>query len=500
MGDNIAERKIRVFAFVPKNYVLYYEPLFWGKGKVLKEGFHVTLLGFTRAINMEDSLINFPEQKINAEGNVDIILNTEITYRVNGGSRPNDADAIEYLSLNLKEIQKQKIDEINKKIEKLEKQIKKLDKSVINSESKEKRRAFWENRIDYYQDEIDKINSENTISKREWKYNHPVEKYLKVRNNIVKEQDHLLDSEGIIEGIIKNVILSHLGDAPLDIFKNLSNPTGIEQYCKENNIDNEKIEYFKSLNEKIIEEISNNLAEFGLKLTKFVIMDANYTKDVNEEINKQKQATIKLGTAKIEAETKKVEAEGKAAAYKIEKDAETDIYKDRMQVFDGKNYKDVMAFTSPENMPRVTEKNVNLNGFGSPTIDDLTKSVVSAIASKMAQNNNSTTNANSQVNQNEEMFTDGPTVNEEQAQNDNSTSEYEDANPNKDIFTDGQTVNEEQTQNDNSTTNVTEGQTQNDEQEIESVPFTWEGTSTIEEVDDEEKNNDDDDQPKVKKI
>ena len=513
MKDNLAIRKWRLFTFVPKNYVLYAEPIIGGKGRVKANGLRLSPFSLTRAIDMQDQFINFKQQKINAEGNTDVILDLAVNYRVDGGARHDDADAASVFDGYDYEQEEDLSDEPIS----FGKVIKTIDKP--------RRRLFaYTHKVGY------------------WQTNHPIEKYLKARPNIVKEKNGLEKNEGILESIVMDAIRSNLSEAPFEVLKNLSNPDAIEKYC-DKKCDEEialldpdsatyeadkneimqkyaakKVEY-TGLNEKVQKDVKDKFQELGLKLNNIILTKVDYPDKVNEAYNEQKIAKEQQKIEKIKAETEakvaEIKATGEAKAYKAKEEAKSEIYQQRKDMFGDSDYKEVAAITSPENLPKVTEKNINIGGLGEalgamssyarPTREDIARSISASIEAVTAKRTPAPKPTTEEATP---LFTDTPVENvktvEEEVITENPTPLFTDEPENT---TAPEEVVTEPVNNVAETVETVTEVPVNDAPETPDYTFvgnepnyTFNGDVSITEVPEDEKTNDgDEDQPKVYK-
>ena len=135
----------------------------------------------------------------------------------------------------------------------------------------------------------------------------------------------------------------------------------------------------KDIFEKIKEEYyAECLDKLGVEVIDLRISNIQLANDVNKLYNDKMIETEQANIKKIEAEgdrdaaiiranaekeTEIIKAQGEAEKIKLTEGAKNEMDAQRIENFKDEDYKKVLASTSPENMNKVTEKNINLVGI-----------------------------------------------------------------------------------------------------------------------------------------
>ena len=453
---NLENREWRFgFYNIPERGLYQQESLVGGDPTVIPEGIHF-LAGQGQAREMKVQTMDFPARKIDGENLLDFIVDFAIDYKIAGGKRFDDSDADKFLkSVDYEDKEKatdKELDKIDKKSKTEEEYNKKLDE-LIKSKNKKARRSFWKKHHPihkYLESEeslkAEKNNSnsnikgtmENVIMDFSRKYlsglpmlvakkiddpnfitNFYAQRYLvDYLTKIEKDKLAKANEAAIAEGRVDDVKEFELTE---ELEEQLNQEAARIINIKDDNYGSEELKntvesiYNRIKNEavydiydKMKKELEDVLREKGIELVGLRLAKVEYTPEVNEMINAQKLAKEEQKVALTKAETEKqvkiTEAEAKAAETEIIQSAKNKMDKERMDSMEGKDYKFILSSTSPENMNKVSEKNVSVNM--SPTTEDITRSIIRHMEARKAANE-------SVITSDKELFTNSEVKTEE---------------------------------------------------------------------------------------
>ena len=162
-----------------------------------------------------------------------------------------------------------------------------------------------------------------------------------------------------MEQILMNIVRKKLTGETFESIQKIGNEDTLFEQIKD--------EYYAECIDKL-----------GVEIIDLRISNIHLANDVNKLFNEKRIAEEQAKIKKIEAEGEKtatliranaekkaeiIKAQGEAEKIKLTEGAKNEMDAQRIENFKDEDYKKVLASTSPENMNKVTEKNINLVGI-----------------------------------------------------------------------------------------------------------------------------------------